>query len=252
VVEALRRSESLAAMEDRGVEQLFYFQVDNPLVRVPDPLFLGFHRRCGAAVSSKVIAKAYPEEKLGSIVIGEGGRPMVIEYSDLDERLMHARGPDGRLLFLQGSIAAHILDVAFLSRPALRLPWHIARKKATTLNPVPGGADIGEGDALKPEMFVFDAIPLAERVLFFEAERAEEFAPLKNREGMDSIVTCVRGQIEQAARWLSRCGVVVPRDADGSSRHAIEISPLFALDPAVLATKRGVLKDRIDEDTLLA
>jgi UDP-N-acetylglucosamine/UDP-N-acetylgalactosamine diphosphorylase len=220
-------------------------------VRVPDPVFLGFHCRAGAQVSSKVVAKAYPEEKLGVIALA-GGTPMVIEYSDLDERIMAERGPDGRLRFLQGSIAVHLLDAAFLESPALRLPWHVARKRTRTLNPTPAGAEIMERDAMKMERFVFDAIPFAGRALFYETEREEEFAPLKNREGRDSIATCIAGQVAQAARWLAACGVEVPRDAEGQPRHAIEISPLFALDPGVLAARRGILKDRIDEDTLLA
>ena len=74
---------------------------------------------------------------------------------------------------------------------------------------------------------------------------------MKNREGVDSIESCHRGQVEQAARWLEAVGVEVPRGADGRPLHEIEISPLFAPDPDVLAARRGILKDRIDEDTLL-
>jgi UDP-N-acetylglucosamine/UDP-N-acetylgalactosamine diphosphorylase len=251
VIEALRQSGSLAAMREQRVEHLFYFQVDNPLVRVPDPVFLGFHCRARSRISAKVVEKAYPEEKLGIIVTADG-RPSVIEYSDLDEARMRARGPDGRLFYGQGSIAIHILDVPFLESPGLHLPWHMARKNAKTLNPTAEGTEIQERDAVKMEMFVFDAIPLADRALFFETDRAEEFAPLKNREGQDSIASCLQGQLEQAARWLSGVGVEVPRDEQGRPRHAIEISPLFALDPRVLATRRGILKDRIDEDTVLA
>jgi UDP-N-acetylglucosamine/UDP-N-acetylgalactosamine diphosphorylase len=251
VIEALRRSGSLSAMKDQGVEYLFYFQVDNPLVRVPDPLFLGFHSRTHSRISAKVVEKAYPEEKLG-IIVEVNGKKYVIEYSDLDHARMNARGPDGRLYYGQGSIAIHILDVSFLDNPGLVLPWHMARKKAKTLNPTPEGTEIQEREAVKLEKFVFDAIPLAERALFFETDRAEEFAPLKNREGRDSIASCLEGQLEQAARWLSAVGVEVPRDGQGRPRHAIEISPLFALDPQMLAARRGILKDRIDEDTVLA
>jgi UDP-N-acetylglucosamine/UDP-N-acetylgalactosamine diphosphorylase len=251
VIEALSRSGHLATISEQRVQHLFYFQVDNPLVRVPDPVFLGFHCRARSKISAKVIEKAYPEEKLG-IIATSGGTPLVIEYSDLDETQMNARGPDGKLYYGQGSIAIHILDVSFLESPGLHLPYHMARKKAKTLNPTAEGAEILEREAVKMEMFVFDAIPLADRALFFETDRAEEFAPLKNREGQDSIESCLQGQREQAARWLTGVGVEVPRDAEGRPRHAVEISPLFALDPQVLAARRGILKDRIDEDTVLA
>ena len=251
VIEALRSSGLLSAMQERSVRHLFYFQVDNPLVKVPDPVFLGFHCRAHSQISAKVIEKAYPEEKLG-VIVTRDGTPSVIEYSDLDPSLMNARGADGRLLFAQGSIAIHILDVDFLASPNLHLPLHVARKKVKSLNPTQSGAEIVDREAAKMEMFVFDAIPLAASALFFETERLEEFAPLKNREGVDSIETCRNGQVEQAARWLTRCGVEVPRGGEGCPLHAIEISPLFAMDPAVLAARRGSLKDRIDEDTLLA
>jgi UDP-N-acetylglucosamine/UDP-N-acetylgalactosamine diphosphorylase len=250
VIEALRRSGLLAEMKKHRVQHLFHFQVDNPLVRVPDPVFLGFHCRARSRVSAKVVEKAYPEEKLGVIVV-ENTRPRVIEYSDLDEARMRARTPNGRLFYAQGSVAIHILDVPFLESPELRLPWHMARKKAMTLIPTPEGTEIVERDTIKMEMFVFDAIPLADRSLFFETDRADEFSPLKNREGQDSIASCRQGQLEQAARWLEAVGVEVPRDPEGRPRHSIEISPLFALDPQVLAARRGTVKDRIDEDTLL-
>jgi UDP-N-acetylglucosamine/UDP-N-acetylgalactosamine diphosphorylase len=250
VIDALRASGSLEEMREQGVEHLFYFQVDNPLVCVPDPVFLGVHCREGSQISSKVIEKAYPEEKLG-VIVTTGGTPSVIEYSDLAESSMQARGADGKLLFSQGSIAIHILDVEFLASPALRLPLHVARKKARVLNPVPTGTEIIDGEAVKMEMFIFDAIPSARRAIFFETDRTEEFAPLKNREGVDSIETCVRGQVAQAARWLEACGIEVPRDAEGRPLHAIEISPLFALNGEIVAARRGLLKDRIDEDTLL-
>jgi UDP-N-acetylglucosamine/UDP-N-acetylgalactosamine diphosphorylase len=250
VIDGLRKSGILEVLRERGVENLFYFQVDNPLVRVPDPVFLGFHRRAHSQVSSKVVEKAYPEEKLGAITTA-GGVPMIVEYSDLPPSLMHAKATGGGLLYPQGSIAIHLFDVAFLAGAGLRLPWHLARKRVRALNPTPGGTEIVERDAVKMEKFVFDTIPLSRCALFFETERAEEFAPLKNREGVDSIETCVRGQVEQAARWLRACGVEVPRDGDGLSRHLLEISPLFALDPEGLAARRGIVKDRIDEDTLL-
>ena len=251
VIDSIANSGVLREMQDRGIQELSYFQVDNPLVRVPDPVFLGVHVREGSQISSKVVEKAYPEEKLG-VAATVGGRPCVIEYSDLDEKLMRAKQADGKLLFSQASIAIHALNVGFLSQLRHSLPLHVARKKVQALKPVAHGTEIEERDAVKMEMFIFDAIPIAERSLFFETDRQEEFAPLKNREGVDSIETCVRGQIEKAARWLSACAVEVPRDRDGRSVYAIEISPLFAWDQQVLAAKRGSLKDRIDEDTLLA
>jgi UDP-N-acetylglucosamine/UDP-N-acetylgalactosamine diphosphorylase len=134
----------------------------------------------------------------------------------------------------------------------MSLPLHIARKKVQTLIPTPRGTEIEDREAVKFEMFVFDTIPFAERSLFYEVDRREEFAPLKNRDGVDSIETCLRGQTEKFAGWLEACGVEVPRDEYGRSRYAVEISPLFAADREALLEKRSHLKSRIDGDTLLA
>jgi len=251
VIEGLRESGLLETMRDQGVEELSYFQVDNPLVNVPDPVFLGCHRRAGSLISSKTVRKAYPEEKLGTIAVA-GGKPLVVEYSDLPRDLMLSKDTGGGLLYPQGSIAIHVLNVGFLSGSRADLPYHRARKKVKALIPLEKGVEIQERDAIKFEMFVFDAIPLAERSLFFETSREEEFAPLKNREGVDSIATCIQGQVEKHARWLEICGVEVPRRGDGRSRWLIEIGPLFAADPDRLRDRGSGLPQRIEGDTLLA
>ena len=251
LIAALHSSGMLQELHAQGIEELFYFQVDNPIARVPDAQFLGFHRRAGSEISSKVVPKAYPEENLG-VIATMGGAPYVIEYSDLDDRLKQARDREGKLLFSQASIAIHLLNVNFLSQSGLSLPYHLAQKKVLALVPGAKSTEILSKDAIKVEKFIFDAIPIARTAIFFETDRIEEFAPIKNREGVDSITTCIRGQIEKAARWLSACGVEVPRDSEGKSLHTIEISSLFALDQEALAAKRGSLKDSIDEDTLLA
>jgi UDP-N-acetylglucosamine/UDP-N-acetylgalactosamine diphosphorylase len=249
-LDALRAHGLLEGMRERGIEELFYFQVDNPLVRVPDPEFVGFHRLAGSEMSSKVIPKAYPEEKLG--VPGRvDGNPRIIEYSDLDPAAMHARRPDGRLRFAHGSIAIHVLSLRFLSGASLRLPLHQARKKVLVLAPGPGGVAKEEREAIKLEKFIFDAIPFAANPQFLETEREEEFAPLKNASGPDSIETSRDGLVRQQARWLEHCGVEVPR-REGRPVFRVEISPLYADSPEALQNQLGAAVNRIDEDTLLA
>jgi UDP-N-acetylglucosamine/UDP-N-acetylgalactosamine diphosphorylase len=250
VIEGLRETGLVRTLAHRGVEELFYFQVDNPLVRVPDPSFLGTHRLGASEMSSKVVAKAFPEEKLGCIGRVDG-LPGVIEYSDLDPQRMRARDAEGRLLYSHGSIAIHILNLAFLASRTLELPLHVARKAVRALLPTARGGRVEEIEALKFEKFIFDAIPRARNPLFCETAREEEFAPLKNRSGVDSIATCRRGLEEQHARWLEQAGVVVPRRR-GRLLHHVEISPLYAVDADSLKNRLQSSVNRIDEDTLLA
>jgi UDP-N-acetylglucosamine/UDP-N-acetylgalactosamine diphosphorylase len=228
---ALRKSGALDDMRKRGVEHLSYFQVDNPLVHTIDPLFLGLHDLTGSEMSSKTIPKAGPLEKVGNFAIGDGIL-QVIEYSDMPESLALAKNPDGTLRFNAGSIAIHALRASFVERLTatgrLELLWHRAEKKVPYVDEHGNAVKPEQPNAVKLEQFVFDAIPLAKNAIVYETERAEEFSPVKNAEGVDSPATSRRDQLRRAARWLRAARVEVPMRGD--EPHAmLEISPLFAV-----------------------
>ncbi|MCY2929137.1 MAG: UDPGP type 1 family protein [Planctomycetota bacterium] len=235
---ALRASGALADMARRGVELISYFQVDNPLVRCLDPLFLGLHDLAGAEMSAKALPKRDPMEKLGNFCL-VSGKVTVIEYSDLPEALARATGPDGRLRFSAGSIAIHVLGRSFVERLTAdgrcQLPLHRAEKKVPFVDASGTLVKPETPNAVKLEMFVFDAMPLAKACVILETDRSEEFSPVKNADGADSPATCLHDQVRRAARWLAKAGVAVPRDADKKVAAAIEISPLFADCPDQLA-----------------
>lgn len=219
---ALADSGLLADLKRGGVRHVFYFQVDNPLVRVADPAFVGRHIQTASEVSSKVVFKDRPEEKVG-ILAEVAGRCGIIEYSDLPADMAAEREPSGELRYRAGSPAIHLFSVPFLERITggdTRLAYHIARKKV----PHVGEPNPARENALKFELFVFDALPLADRWLAMSTDRADEFAPLKNATGADSPETCRQMQIDRAARWLRAAGVEVPAGCP------VEIDPLVALD----------------------
>jgi UDP-N-acetylglucosamine/UDP-N-acetylgalactosamine diphosphorylase len=242
---ALERSGALADMRKRGVEHLSYFQVDNPLVHVVDPLFLGLHDLTGSEMSSKTIPKAGPLEKVGNFVEADG-IVQVIEYSDLPEELAKQTNPDGSLRFNEGSIAIHALRRSFVERlnagGNLSLPWHRADKKVPYVDEKGNAVKPDKPNAVKLEQFVFDAIPLAKNAIVYLTDRAEEFSPVKNAEGVDSPATCRRDQIRRAARWLKVAGVEVPEKA-GEPDAVLEISPLFATSAEKLRQQKiGISK----------
>jgi UDP-N-acetylglucosamine/UDP-N-acetylgalactosamine diphosphorylase len=237
---ALEKSGALADMSKRGVEHLSYFQVDNPMVHCIDPLFLGLHDLTGSEMSSKTIPKANALERVGNFVIGDGVL-QVIEYSDLPEALAVQTNPDGSLRFNSGSIAIHALRVSFVQRlnqgGQLKLPWHRAEKKVPFVDDNGNEVKPDKPNAVKLEQFVFDAIPLARNAIVYTTDRAEEFSPVKNAEGVDSPATSRRDQVRRAAHWLRAAGVEVPIK-DGEPDATIEISPLFAKDAAQLNTRQ--------------
>lgn len=237
---AIDKTGALADMKKRGIEHLSYFQVDNPIVHVIDPLFLGLHDLSGSEMSSKTIPKAGPLEKVGNFCIGDGVL-QVIEYSDLPEELAKKTNADGSLMFNAGSIAIHALRVSFIERlnagGKLKLPWHRAEKKVPYVDANGNLVKPEKPNAVKLEQFVFDAIPLAKNAIVYTTDRAEEFSPVKNAEGADSPATCRRDQIRRAARWLKSAGVNVPTQGEEIDA-VIEISPLYASSEAELVNKK--------------
>ena len=233
---ALHRSGAAADMKRRGVEQVSYFQVDNPLVRCVDPLFIGLHALEKAQMSSKMVPKAGAGEKVGVFARWDG-RIGVIEYSDLPPELAEARNGDGSLRFAAGSIAIHAIALSFVEKvneKGFALPWHRAVKKVRHIDIATGkSVEPGKPNAVKLETFVFDALRLCERSVVLETVREEEFGPIKNADGADSAATSRKLQSDRGGRWLESVGVKVPRDGDGYDA-TIEIAPLTAVEPADL------------------
>jgi UDP-N-acetylglucosamine/UDP-N-acetylgalactosamine diphosphorylase len=235
---ALRGAGCLDEMRERGVETVFYLQVDNPMIAIGDPGFVGAHRLGEADVSSKVVRKRDPAEKVG-IVAERAGRQLVIEYSDLPERLATLRRPDGGLAFASGSIALHVFALEFIAGVAAsaELPYHRARKKVAYVNEHGHRVEPVLANAVKFEQFIFDTLPLARRALVLETDRAAEFEPLKNASGDSSPETVRQRLSDAAADVLEAAGALVERRPDGSAAVPIELSPLVAADPAELARR---------------
>ena len=236
---ALVRSGALADMQKRGVEYLSYWQVDNPLVKLFDPLFVGLHALDGAEMSSKAVIKSNPQEKVGNFCLVDG-KVTVIEYSDLPDELAEKRDANGSLLFHLGSIAIHIISTRFIEKLGAdggSLPLHRAVKKIPHIDAQGHPVDPAEPNGVKLESFIFDALPMAEHSIILDIERSEQFAPTKNATGIDSAESCRAMMVERAAHWLESAGIAVPRRADGSPDCLIEIAPSFALEPADLKAR---------------
>jgi UDP-N-acetylglucosamine/UDP-N-acetylgalactosamine diphosphorylase len=254
---ALRNSGMVAMMKEKGIEMISYFQVDNPLVRCLDPYFIGFHAQGHSEMSSKMIPKTYPLEKVGHFCDYEG-RMMVVEYSDLPVEFQEQVTETGELRFLAGSIALHIFDVNFVEKlggtdTSFRLPFHKAEKKIPHVD--------AEGNTVKPEfpngvkfeMFVFDALPFAANPVLIETLRDEDFSPVKSAEGNDSPATCHRDQLRMFGKWLKRVGLEVSCDDAGVPTFDFEIDPSFASDSDsfVEAWERLDVKPAISAGTIL-
>jgi UDP-N-acetylglucosamine/UDP-N-acetylgalactosamine diphosphorylase len=216
-----KRYTVLADLAKRKILYVHAYCVDNCLVRVADPVFLGYSIQKQADCAAKVVPKAHPTES--------GSKFSVVEYSEISKEQSERREPDtGDLTFRAGNIANHFYTTAFLNqveRFEEELTFHVAYKKITHV-------DLETGDLVKPnkpngmklEMFVFDVFPFTERFAVLEVARNEEFSPLKNAPGTgsDDPQTSRRDLIAQHRLFLEKAGATVNEGVE------IEISPLVS------------------------
>lgn len=229
---ALVRSGAVELMRREGIDTLSYFQVDNPLVRPVDPAFIGFHLEAGSEMSSKMLDKAYPKEKVGHFCT-QRGNSVVIEYSDMPDDLTEETDVHGNLRFRAGSIAIHVLSRDFIERmggndAALALPFHKAKKKIPGIDAKGQPVKPEQPNGIKFEMFVFDALPFAKNPVIIQTLREREFSPVKNAEGVDSPKTCREDQVRKFARWAKAAGLPIATDETGLPAFNFEVVPTFA------------------------
>lgn len=225
----------LECLAQRGIENLFYFQVDNPFVDICAPEFLGYHIGSGSEMTSQVIRKREPSDRVGNVVELDG-KLNVIEYSDIPESLANRRFLDGSLQIWAGSIAVHIFRLDFLRRSepnAAALPFHVARKKVPFINPNGSTISPQVPNAIKFERFIFDLMPHAQNAVVVEVDIPHNYGPLKNAAGFGSdCPETVQAQLLALYReWLIQAGANVPENVP------VEISPLYALNAEELAAK---------------
>jgi putative uridylyltransferase len=217
---ALLGSGALDDMERRGISTLFYYQVDNPLLELADPVLLGFHAAAGAEMSCKVLRKRDPNEKVG-VFARVKGHIGVVEYTEITPAQRDARNARGELVYDAGNLAVHAFEVDFVRRVAKEaerwLPWHASAKKIPTLaeDGSPLAPDAPNG--YKLERFVFDALPAADKVSLVEASR-EEAAPIKNATGSETPAEARRALSQRYRHWIESAGLPAPSPA-----HWIEI-----------------------------
>ncbi len=249
MLEAKVRSGCLQDLGRRGIEHLFYMQVDNPLVRVCDPTFLGYHLLSRSELSTQVANKETPRDKVGNVV-SIGGRLQIIEYSDLNplpDSIVLKTDAAGQPIFWAGNTAVHAISVDFLRRMAeseTALPFHVAHKKVPYVNEVGQRVEPEEPNATKFERFIFDLLPAAQRAMVVEIDAKAEFQPVKNAPGeaKDTPESVQAAMLQLHQGWLAAAGA---RLADGIT---VEIDPLFALD-AEQTAERIPPGTRIDQTT---
>ena len=235
IYQALLTSNVRTDMRHRDVRHIHAYCVDNCLVKVADPAFIGFAASKDVDIATKVVRKRNAKESVGLILLKDG-KPDVVEYSEIDSTTAEAKDPKQPdiLKFRAANIVNHYYSFRFLKTIetwAHKLPHHVAKKKIPCIN-------IESGESVKPdkpngiklEQFVFDVFPLLELEKFanMEVRREDEFSPLKNAKGTgeDDPDTSKKDILDQGKRWIQQAGATV--ESESGSAEGVEVSPLIS------------------------
>lgn len=225
IYSALRDSGVLDDMNVRGVLYLHAHSVDNILIRVADPVFIGYCVQQNADCAAKVVEKSQPDEAVGVICMVDG-KYQVVEYSEISTKTSELRNDDGRLTFNAGNICNHFFTSAFLRKIATEyekeLKIHVAKKKIPFVDNSGNVCKPTKPNGIKIEKFVFDVFEYAEKFVVLEVLRDEEFSPLKNEDSIGVLcATTARNDVYAFHRKLiENAGGIVQGDV-------CEISPLL-------------------------
>ncbi|TPX34750.1 hypothetical protein SmJEL517_g02779 [Synchytrium microbalum] len=243
---ALRKEGVLADLSKRGIPYIHAYCVDNCLVKVADPTFMGYCVAKDAEMGCKAVPKTAPNEPVGIICIRDG-KYGVVEYSEMDAALSAERDSNGGLVYQAANIANHFYTLDFLSTICSeefegKLDYHIARKKIKHVDLASGKmVSPDKPNGIKLEMFIFDVLPHATKVAVLQVARAEEFSPLKNAPGSpdgDSPDTSRSDIMKQHKRFLEAVGCSIVNGDEGSE-DVVEISPLVSYEGEGLESFAG-------------
>lgn len=198
---SMKNAGLLEVVKKEGIEWLNIFAVDNVLQRIADPCFIGATLQKNCTVGAKVVRKNAPDEKVGVMCL-EDGRPSIVEYYELTEELMNAKDAKGDPAYNFGVILNYLFnEKALEGLLGGNLPLHIVEKKIPYLNEAGEPVKPEEPNGYKFENLVLDMIHQLDTCLPYEVVREKEFAPIKNKTGVDSV--------ESAKALLKQNGVVL-------------------------------------------
>lgn len=192
IYEAMLNDGIIDDMKKKGIKWVFIGSVDNALLNMVDPMLLGLTKKRGTEIASKTIVKNSPYEKVG-VFCKKNGKPGVIEYSEIPESLIEEVDEHGELMYGESHIMCNLYTLDAIEKIAnVELPYHSAYKKVDFMQEDGNMFFAKEPNGYKYEAFIFDGFELFDDITLYRGKREEDFAPVKNAEGVDSPETAAK------------------------------------------------------------
>ena len=186
VFSSLRTTGMLSDMKERNIKWVFIGGVDNVILKMADVILLGMAIKKGVQIASKSVVKANPHEKVG-VFCKMNGHPKVIEYSELPEKMAEEVDDEGELKYGESHIMCNLFSIDAIEKVSKEvLMYHSAFKKNSYIDE--NGREIipEEPNSYKFESFIFDSFEFFDDIAILRGKREDDFAPVKNKEGVDS------------------------------------------------------------------
>ena len=183
---SLRASGALADMKDKGIKWVFIGGVDNALLKMADVTLLGMAIDKNVQIASKSVVKANPHEKVG-VFCRMNGHPKVIEYAELPEKMAEEVDDNGELKYGESHIMCNLYTIDAIEKASMEpLMYHSAFKKNSYIDENGNEVIPTEPNSYKFESFIFDAFEFFDDIAILRGKREDDFAPVKNKDGVDS------------------------------------------------------------------
>ena len=191
IFNSMYKNNIIKDMQNRGIKWIFISSIDNILLKIADTTLIGLAEERNVKIATKSIMKNSPEEKVGAIC-RSNGKIKVIEYSEMSDEMKNKRNDDGDLTFGESHVMCNLFSLSALKKLAKKkLPYHIAHKKSEYMNEKGEIIKLEDPNVYKFETFIFDSWTYFKDIAILRGKREEDFAPIKNKEGIDSPQTAI-------------------------------------------------------------
>ena len=192
IFESMKQKGILEDMREKKIEWVYIGSIDNVLLKMVDVLLIGIAIDEGSQIATRSIFKNNPRERIGSLC-SQNGKIKVIEYSELPEEMIEATDEEGELLYGESHVMCNLFHIDALEKISTKqLPYHSAFKKYSYKDENGKVIVPEEPNAYKFEYFIFDSFEYFNQISILRGKREEDFAPVKNKEGVDSPETAAK------------------------------------------------------------